>query len=78
MSEYAKNIQTIEDMWRKRIELRSETTTAWGGWPIINQRCYKCAHCGFAYGTPACHCASRTVVHGFCGDTCASYLVVGE
>lgn len=26
MSEYAKNIQTIEDMWKKRIELRRETT----------------------------------------------------
>ena len=24
MSEYAKNIQTIEDMWKKRIELLSE------------------------------------------------------
>ena len=24
MSEYAKNIQTIEDMWKKRIELREE------------------------------------------------------
>ena len=24
MSEYAKNIQTIEDMWKKRIELRGE------------------------------------------------------
>ena len=24
MSEYAKNIQTIEDVWKKRIELREE------------------------------------------------------
>lgn len=24
MSEYAKNIQTIEDMWKKRIEMREE------------------------------------------------------
>lgn len=54
------------------------TTTSWVGWQIISQRCYKCAHCGFAYGTPACHCASRTVVHSGRGDVCESYMEVSK
>ncbi len=54
------------------------TTTSWGGWKIISQRCYKCAHCGFVSGTPACHCVNRTVMLGGCGVVCKSYKVVGE
>ena len=44
MSEYAKNIQTIEDMWKKRIELRdggermSEYIYASNGEPLANER----------------------------------------
>lgn len=53
------------------------TTTSWGGWPIINQRCYKCAHCAFISGTPTCHCTSRIVVSDIRGDTCESYLEGG-
>lgn len=37
MSEYAKNIQTIEDLWKKRIELQKLTEVV---------RCRDCKHYG--------------------------------
>lgn len=52
------------------------TTTSWGGWRIMDQRCYKCAHCAFVSGIPVCHCVSRTVMHGVHGDECVSYRKV--
>lgn len=52
-------------------------TTSWGGWRIMDQRCYKCAHCAFVSGIPVCHCVSRTVKHGVYGDECVSYREVG-
>lgn len=52
------------------------TTTSAAGWQIISQRCYKCAHCEFAYGMHVCRCVSRTVANSVHGDTCVSYLEV--
>lgn len=54
------------------------TTTSWGEWPIVNQRCYKCVHCAFAYGTYVCHCASRTIARVIHGDICVNYLEVSK
>ena len=82
MSEYAKNIQTIEDMWKKRIELRDV-----GGRMseyIICPHCYnplsqseyvkvvRCKNCKYARKTDAGMDCDRHILcarfnpNGFC------------
>lgn len=37
------------------------TTSTWSGWQIVNQKCFKCAHCAMQGGSVVCWCASRTM-----------------